>query len=111
MRLRTKGQSTLEYSILIAIVVAALLAMQIYMKRGVEGRLKSTTDDIGEQFEAGNTTYTHNQGRTGISVERTATGVTSTFGGRGGNSGLSGVDNIGQMENVTRHGNETVGNW
>lgn len=108
MRLRTKGQSTLEYSILIAIVVAALLAMQIYMKRGMEGRLKSTTDDIGEQFEAGNSTWTHVQGRTGTSIESTALGITNTYGGR---AGTGGGGDTGTTENVTRRGNETVGNW
>lgn len=45
-----KGQSALEYAILIAVVVAALLAMQIYIKRGAMGRLKSASDDIGSQF-------------------------------------------------------------
>jgi uncharacterized protein (UPF0333 family) len=52
MRMYKKGQSTLEYAIIIAVVVAALLAMQIYMKRGVQGKMKQSTDDIGAQFEA-----------------------------------------------------------
>ena len=52
---KTKGQSTLEYAILIIIVIGALLSIQIYIKRGVQGRLKSATDDIGEQYSPGNT--------------------------------------------------------
>ncbi len=48
--LNRRAQSTVEYAILIAVVVGALLAMQIYMKRGVQGKLRSATDDIGEQF-------------------------------------------------------------
>jgi hypothetical protein len=47
---RTQGQSTLEYAVVIAVVVSALLAMQIYMKRGAQGKLRQATDDIGEQF-------------------------------------------------------------
>jgi uncharacterized protein (UPF0333 family) len=47
-----KGQSTLEYAIIVAVVVAALFAIQIYMKRGVQGKLRQSTDDIGAQFEA-----------------------------------------------------------
>lgn len=52
-----KAQSTLEYAIITAVVVGALLAMQIYIKRGMEGRMRSSTDSIGEQFSAGSTTY------------------------------------------------------
>ncbi len=51
-----RGQSTVEYAILIAVVVSALLAMQIYMKRGVQGKLRSATDDIGAQYVPGKTT-------------------------------------------------------
>ena len=29
-----------------------------YIKRGLQGRLKSSTDDIGDQFSPGNTNYT-----------------------------------------------------
>jgi hypothetical protein len=49
--LRRRGQSTLEYAIIIAVVVGALLAMQHYVKRGVQGRYKSASDDMGEQFD------------------------------------------------------------
>ena len=52
---RRKGQSTLEYAILIIIIMAALLSIQTYIKRGIQGRLKSATDDIGDQFSVGNT--------------------------------------------------------
>jgi len=55
MKKRT-GQSTLEYAVVIAVVVAAILAMQIYMKRGVQGKLRTATDDIGEQYRPSHTT-------------------------------------------------------
>jgi Flp pilus assembly pilin Flp len=45
-----KGQTTLEYAILIVIIIGALLTLQVYIKRGVQGRFKSATDDIGEQY-------------------------------------------------------------
>jgi hypothetical protein len=56
---RTKGQTTLEVVILIGFVVAALIAMGVYMKRGVQGRLRDSTDQVGEQYSAGNTTSTY----------------------------------------------------
>ncbi len=55
---RRKGQSTLEYAVLIIIIIGALLVMQNYVKRGLSGRIKSATDDIGDQFSAGNTNVT-----------------------------------------------------
>ena len=55
---RCRGQSTLEYAVLISVVVAALIAMQIYMKRGVQGKLRDATDQVGEQFRpAGTDTF------------------------------------------------------
>jgi Flp pilus assembly pilin Flp len=53
---RARGQSTLEYVILIGFVVAALIAMGVYMKRGIQGRLRESTDQVGQQYSAGNTT-------------------------------------------------------
>lgn len=44
--MKTKAQSTLEYAILIAVVVAAVLAMSAYIKRGMQGRLKAGADEL-----------------------------------------------------------------
>jgi len=52
---KTKGQSTLEYAVLVMIIIGALVTIQTYIKRGVQGRLKSSSDDIGDQFSPGNT--------------------------------------------------------
>ena len=54
---KIKGQSTLEYAVLIIIIIGALLSIQVYIKRGVQGRLKQATDDIGDQFSVGNQNY------------------------------------------------------
>ena len=56
---RKKGQSTLEYAVLIVIVIGALLSLQVYIKRGIGGRLKSASDDIGDQFSIGNMNMVH----------------------------------------------------
>ncbi|MFH1077572.1 MAG: hypothetical protein V1753_12230, partial [Pseudomonadota bacterium] len=39
-----KGQSTAEYAIVIGLVIAAAVAMQVYVKRGVQGKMKDATD-------------------------------------------------------------------
>ena len=52
---KKRGQSTLEYAVLVVVVVAALISIQVYVKRGIQGRMKSSADDIGDQFSPGNT--------------------------------------------------------
>ncbi|MBF0533103.1 MAG: hypothetical protein HQL23_08435 [Candidatus Omnitrophica bacterium] len=56
-RKRKKGQSTLEYVVLIIIIIGALLSIQTYIKRAIQGRLKQASDDIGDQYSPGNTNY------------------------------------------------------
>jgi len=58
------GQSTVEYAVLLAIVASALIAMQIYLKRGVQGRIRdlaaqlapAATGPGAAQYEKGRTT-------------------------------------------------------
>jgi len=71
-----RGQSTLEYAVLIVVIIGALLTIQVYIKRGVQGRLRSAADDIGDQYSDGNT----NEIKTTIrnsSTEETFTAGTS----------------------------------
>lgn len=51
-----RGQSTVEYAVLIAVLVGALIAMQVYLKRGMSGHLRNASDSIGEQYAPGKTT-------------------------------------------------------
>ena len=45
-----KGQNTAEYAILIGVIVAAAIAMQIYIRRGMQARIKDAVDqEIGSQ--------------------------------------------------------------
>lgn len=50
-----KAQSVLEYAVVVVVFISALLAMQIYLKRSVQGRLRETADSIGQQYSPGNT--------------------------------------------------------
>ncbi len=50
-KLSKRAQTTAEYAIVIALVVGAVVAMQTYVKRGLQGRIKSVVDYTG-----GNTT-------------------------------------------------------
>ena len=39
-----KGQNTAEYAILIGVIVAAAIAMQIYVRRGMQAKVKEAVD-------------------------------------------------------------------
>lgn len=49
-----RAQTTLELSLLIIIIVAALLSMSIYLKRAMQGKLRAVADDVGEQYSPTN---------------------------------------------------------
>lgn len=53
--LKKNGQSTLEYAVLIVVIIAALIAMQTYLKRGIQGRMRESSDQIGSSFSPGYT--------------------------------------------------------
>ncbi len=41
-----KGQCLAEYALIFSLILAALLTMQVYVKRGLQGRYKDATDEI-----------------------------------------------------------------
>ncbi|MCK9432776.1 MAG: hypothetical protein PHN16_05920 [Candidatus Omnitrophica bacterium] len=94
LRAGKRGQTTLEVVILIGFVVAALIAMGVYMKRGIQGRLRSSTDQIGEQYSAGNT---NSEYTTSVSLQQTEN---MTSGGA--------VTTVINKNEQSKTGNETV---
>lgn len=55
---RNNGQTTLEYAVLIFCLVGALLAIQVYLKRSMQGRFRELGDYLGQQYSPKNTTGT-----------------------------------------------------
>lgn len=43
-----KAQNTAEYAIMIGVIVAVAIAMQVYIKRGLQGRVKEAVDHVGQ---------------------------------------------------------------
>ncbi len=78
MSKHTKGQSTVEYAVTVAVVIGALLAMQGYMKRGVMGRARTATDQIGEQFTPKHYTANYSTHSLGTRKETTSDDGSST---------------------------------
>lgn len=104
-----KGQSTLEYALITAVIIGGLLLMQHYMKRGYAGRLKSSSDDIGEQYDPNkhtakftvtNKSYTHQELADGV--------TTQTYLDLGGTDRGSGRV---QRKETRAGGQEEIGSW
>lgn len=97
-----KAQSSLEYAVLIIAVVAALIAMTIYLKRGMQGKFRQGADELGSQYEPGKTT-------SDITLESSGhviTNVTSTV--TADNKILTTINTNIESERESRHGTETV---
>lgn len=62
-RLGRKAQTTAEYAILIALVVGAVVAMQVYVKRGIQGRVRDAVDHTGTIGDVGNTSFNFSGGQ------------------------------------------------
>lgn len=50
-----KGQNIAEYVILVALIIAAAAAMQVYLKRGIQGRMADAVDKADPLTIDGNT--------------------------------------------------------
>lgn len=67
-----RAQSTAEYAIVIALVIGAAIAMQVYVRRGLQGGLKFATDKLRrddnatEQYEPYYTQSETNTTRSGM---------------------------------------------
>jgi len=46
-----RGQTTVEYILLVTIILGAFLTMGHYFKRGIQGRWKAAVDDLGDQYD------------------------------------------------------------
>ena len=80
MRMRNRnGQSTAEYAIVLSIVIAAVIGMQVYVKRGLQAKVKGAMDHF-------------------------ATGVTGNAGGAPG----GGIGTVAQYEPYYANTNYTI---
>lgn len=46
MLLTRRGQSTAEYAIVVSVIIGAIVAMQLYTKRGMQGKIKDVSDTL-----------------------------------------------------------------
>ncbi len=52
---RQKAQTVLETAILLLAIVIAFVAMQVYLRRSIAGRLKDNIDAVGQQYDPADT--------------------------------------------------------
>lgn len=72
-----RGQSTLEYIVVIGSLAAALIVMGVYMNRGFQGNVRGFADSVGEQFSP-ESTAVHNTEQTVVSPGGAYTSQTKT---------------------------------
>ena len=109
------GQTTAEYAILIGVVVAALVGMQVYVKRGVNARLKDASDTVSQvlldnlnitsstdehfQYEPAYASSDYNVTRATSRTEKVEKDL---------KTGLGGMFKEGVSETTTRRGSQTT---
>ena len=104
MRAALKGQSTIEYAAIVAVVAAALLSMAIYLKRSVSGKLREGADSVGEQYHPTNTSGTHT-----LTVDSTVVTTSGLEHNSALNADVMKYETKIENETSTKTGNETVG--
>jgi len=99
--MRRRAQTSLEYAVLVSVVVAALVAMTIYMKRGMQGRLQQSAENIGPQYDPEKTTGNMTMTSTGHMITRVTSNTV-------GNKIQITSNTIIEEDSSTVHGSETV---
>lgn len=108
------GQSVIETAVLIIILALAFIAMQVYLKRAMQGRLKGAADQLGEQYDPERTTsdmfmnHVSNSTTTTITEER-AYLTSPYYGGQYENRVVTTTSTELHYDNTFRNGFEYVG--
>lgn len=77
---KKRGQSILEYAILLGVIIAAVLIMQVFLKRHFQGGLKESAERMGgEMFSAGGTTIYRKSSLLEDQVVKEEKGTTDTI--------------------------------
>ena len=96
-----KGQSAVEYAVAILCFITALLAMQGYISRSLQGKMRVSADAVGEQYDrtstSGSSTHTYNHTSNTVTTTSEVAGVSTT------------TINTDFSENETDNRSETIG--
>ena len=109
-REKTRGQSLTEYAILLSVVAAVFIGMQLYVKRGLQGRIKGVVDLsdgglLNQGFTRANLPLQYEPYYSPNGTTNTTTNSTRTE-----NMALNGITGFNAIsENTTRNGSQTQG--
>lgn len=53
MNIKRRGQSVIEYSVIVGVVAAAFIAMSQYVNRSIQARLKQVQEEVFDSPEPG----------------------------------------------------------
>lgn len=81
---RLRGQSTAEYAIVIGLVIGAAVAMQVYVKRGIQGKVKDAVNHVWEDDTVTGTTTQYEPYYLSQDVGSTRVGTTQSTTSIGG---------------------------
>ena len=96
--MKRRSQTTLEFVFLIGVVSVAITAMLVYMKRGFQGNIRTTADQIGAgHYEPGSIVVTNNEKRQ-ISSKVVSKSTTTIKYGTGGSESQPMQDNRARQE-------------
>lgn len=65
------GQSTIEYAFIVAVVIAACIVMQVYVKRAMMGRYSELGQSFGQPYLPGRTIADDHLIQNGVDVDHT----------------------------------------
>ncbi len=106
-----KGQSIMELSILFVVIVFALISMQTYIKRAIQGAWKSGVDEIGDQYDPNTTTSDYTSRRYfNASTTSTTQPENRLLAGRPGTSSARYANVILTISNTQVHYDNTITN-
>lgn len=106
-----KGQSVMEMSILFVVIVFALISMQTYIKRAIQGAWKSGVDEIGDQYDPETTTSDYTTRRYfNASTTSTTQPETRLISGRVGTASARYANLIITISNTQIHYDNTITN-
>lgn len=106
-----RGQNTAEYAILIGVIVAAAIAMQIYIRRGMQARIKDAVDftrtaddDAGNGFFSNQSQYEPYYYQSNFETSQTGSQSTALLIG-------GGLERTSVSDTTQRTGNQVYGNY
>jgi hypothetical protein len=96
-----RAQSTIEYALFVLVVVLAGLAMTVYAKRAMQGGFRSSSDELGEQYDPRHTNAT-------ITTTRNARMVTESDGWTQDGMDVTISESVTEYDVATMRGYEAI---